>query len=63
LRATNPGLAYSNTHQRGYTSILLGRDEAIGQFHFMKTIRERSTELAGTQSLRVRQGERRLTES
>jgi alkaline phosphatase D len=63
LRATNPGLAYSNTHQRGYTSVLLGRDEAIGQFHFMKTIRERSTELAGTQSLRVRQGERRLTES
>jgi len=63
LRATNPGLVFSNTHQRGYTSILLGRDEAVGQFHFMKTIRERTTELAGTHSLRVRHGERRMIDS
>jgi alkaline phosphatase D len=62
LRATNPNLAFSNTHQRGYTSILLGRNEAVGQFHFMKTIRERTTELAETRSLRVRHGERRLIE-
>ena len=62
LQATNPGLVFSNTHQRGYTSILLGRDQAVGQFHFMKTIRERSTELAETRSLRVRHGERRLIE-
>ena len=60
LRAKNPGLIFSNTHQRGYTSILLNRKEAIGQFHFLDTIRERSTALAGTSSLRVRHGERRL---
>ena len=60
LRATNPGLAYSETSRRGYTSLILGRNEVTGHFHFLKSIRERSTELDSTATLRVRHGERLL---
>jgi len=63
LRATNPGLAYSETSHRGYTSLILGRNEASGHFHFLKGIRERSTELDSTTTLRVRHGERVLETS
>jgi len=63
LRASNPGLVFSNTHQRGYASLLLSRDEAVGQFHFLESIRERTTRLADTKTLRVRHGERRWLES
>lgn len=62
MMGTNPGLAYADTSQRGYTSVMLGPDEAIGQFHFLKTIRERSTELAVTRRFRVAREQRALAE-
>lgn len=62
MMGTNPGLAYADTSQRGYTSVMLGPDEAIGQFHFLKTIRERSTELAVTRRFRVAREQRTLAE-
>lgn len=62
MMGTNPGLAYADTSQRGYTSVMLAPDEAVGQFHFLKTIRERSTELAVTRRFRVAREQRTLAE-
>ena len=62
MMSTNAGLAYADTSQRGYTSVMLGPDAAIGQFHFLKTIRERSTELAATRRFRVAREQRTLAE-
>ena len=62
MMSTNAGRAYADTSQRGYTSVMLGPDAAIGQFHFLKTIRERSTELAATRRFRVAREQRTLAE-
>jgi alkaline phosphatase D len=56
----NPGLAYMDASRRGYTSILLTPESVSGQFHFLKTVRERSTALEETRTLRVRRGVREL---
>ncbi len=61
LRRTNPGLAFSDTSRRGYTSVTLTRDQAVGRFHFLRSIRERNTTLAGSADLRARAGQRRFT--
>jgi alkaline phosphatase D len=58
VRATNPRLVFTDTSRRGYVSVLLGRDRAIGRFHFLDTIRERSSALAETREFGVRHGER-----
>ena len=60
LRRTNPGLVYSDTSRRGYCSVVLGAQETVGTFHFLRTVGERSTELAESVSLRVRAGQRVL---
>lgn len=60
MRSTNAGLVYADTSQRGYTSLLLGPDETLGQFHFLKTIRERSTEMTATQRFKVTHDQRKL---
>ncbi len=60
LGRTNPGLAYCDTSRRGYTSVTLTPDAVIGRFHFLRTVRERSTELAETHALQVRRGRRTL---
>jgi alkaline phosphatase D len=62
LRKANPGLAFSDTSQRGYTSIQFTPDAVTGSFHFLRTIRERSTSMAGEQRLRARRGEQVLRE-
>ena len=46
--------------RRGYTSILLTPESVTGQFHFLKTVRERNTSLEDTQTLRVSRGVRKL---
>jgi alkaline phosphatase D len=46
--------------RRGYTSILLTPESVSGQFHFLKTVRERSTALEETRTLRVRHHAREL---
>lgn len=63
LRATNPGLVFSDTSQRGYTSVTLTRDQAIGRFHFLRSVRERSTALASTAELRSARGQRKLSQA
>lgn len=58
--ATNPGTAFMDASRRGYTSVMLTPDAAVGQFHFLKTVRERSTALEGTTALQARRGNRKL---
>lgn len=60
LRATNPGLVFSDTARRGYVSLTLSPGEIIGRWHLLASIRERSTALAETHALRVRRGQRVL---
>jgi alkaline phosphatase D len=61
VRATNPGLAYMDASRRGYTSILLTPETATGQFHFLRTVRERDTSLVETIALRAQRGTNRLS--
>jgi len=63
LRRTNPGLVFSDTSQRGYTSVALARDAAIGRFHFLRSIREQGTALASTVELRSAPGQRKLIQA
>jgi alkaline phosphatase D len=60
VTANNPGLVYMDASRRGYTSILLTPESVSGQFHFLKTVRERSTALEETRTLRVRHRAREL---
>ena len=60
VRATNPGLAYMDASRRGYTSILLTPETATGQFHFLRTVRERDTSLVETIALRAQRNRRVL---
>ena len=60
VRATNPGLAYFDASRRGYTSLQLTPDAVTGQFHFLRTVRERDSSLTESVSLRVRHGRRLL---
>ena len=60
LRTTNAGLAYVDTSRRGYTSIMLTPESVTGQFHFLRTIRERDTSLAETHGLSAARGARRF---
>jgi alkaline phosphatase D len=60
LRRTNPHLAFSDTSRRGYISLQVTPQAVTGSWHFLQTIRERSTALADTQRLQVRPGQRVL---
>lgn len=60
LRAANRHLAYVDTSRRGYTSVMLTPQSATGNFHFLQTIRERSTALRETRSLSANFGSRRF---
>lgn len=60
LRSINPGLAFTDTHRRGYVSLTLTREQLVGRWHFLRTIRERSTALEETREARVRRGARIL---
>ena len=60
LLKTNPRLAYVDTSRRGYTSIQLTPDTVSGQFHFLRSVRERGTVLAETRRLTTAHGARQL---
>jgi alkaline phosphatase D len=53
LRSTNPTLAWCDTRQRGYTSVQLGPDAVTAEWHFLRTVDERSTALAGSHRMRA----------
>lgn len=56
----NPELKWANTRDRGYMVIGLTPEAATSEWHFLETIRERTTRLAGTHRMRVRAGRRQL---
>jgi len=60
ITAHNPGLVYMDASRRGYTSIQLTPESVSGQFHFLQTVRTRSTALEETRTLRVDRGIRKL---
>lgn len=60
LMQRNPSLRFTNTHQRGYLTLNLTPDRAQSTWHFLDTIRSRSTALAGQVTRTVRHGQRRL---
>ena len=53
LRATNPSLAWCDTSHRGYTSVQLGPEAVTTEWHFLRTVDERSTALAGSHRMRA----------
>lgn len=59
IRAANPALAWCDTSHRGYTSVQLTPDAVTAEWHFLRTVRERDTALAGSHRLRVARGQRR----
>lgn len=57
----SPGLAWCNTHQRGYTTITFERDRVTANYHLLDSIRQRSTALAGTRTIVSERRSARLT--
>lgn len=49
--ASNDQLAWADTSQRGYTAVELTPERASAEFRFLSTVRERSSELAGTKRI------------
>ena len=59
LRAANPAIAWCDTSQRGYTSLQLTPEAVTAEWHFLRTVKERDTALAGSHRMRVARGQRR----
>jgi alkaline phosphatase D len=60
MRETNPDLAFLDASRRGYVTLDINPREVTGTWHFMADIRNRTTALSGTQTMRVRKGVRTL---
>jgi len=60
LRARNPALKWTDVHRRGYMTLTLTRERAIGEWLSLETVRTRSTRLAARHSMRVTRGARRF---
>ncbi len=59
--AHNPQLEWANTSRRGYLTLELTPERAIGEWLFFQTVRERSTVIASRHRMAVPRGSRRLT--
>jgi alkaline phosphatase D len=60
LIGTNPELKWCETERRGYMTLSLTPDAAQCDWHFLETIRARSTAIAATHSAVVRPGTNRI---
>ncbi|MBB4631396.1 alkaline phosphatase D family protein [Sphingosinicella soli] len=60
LVAANPELKWCETERRGYMTLSLTPDAAQCDWHFLDTIRTRSTAIAATHSATVRPGTNRM---
>jgi alkaline phosphatase D len=58
--ARNRQLRWADVSRRGYLSLTLTRDRAVGEWHFLDTIRTRSTRLAGSHRMSVVRGTNRF---
>jgi alkaline phosphatase D len=57
----NPQLKWADTSSRGYMTLQLTQDSATAHWHKLRTIRERSADLAGTTSLSTTPNKRTIT--
>ena len=60
LVGQNEQLVWADTSRRGYMTVELSPGRATSEYRFLDTVRQRSTRLAGTHTVGVRAGERRL---
>lgn len=58
----NPQLKWANTSRRGYVTVELTPDTAVGEWLFLDTILKRSTALAGTHRMSSERGSNRFSE-
>jgi alkaline phosphatase D len=58
--ATNPELVWADTSHRGYMMIDVTPHRVTGEWLFLKTIRSRSTALAGSHRMSAERGRRRF---
>lgn len=61
LRETNSQLQWTDTSNRGYMTVALTPEKATSTWHFLDTIRAKSTALRGSASQTVLRGANRLT--
>jgi alkaline phosphatase D len=59
--STNPELAWADTSQRGYLMIDLTPQRVTGEWLFMRTIKSRSTDLAGSHRMSAERGRRKFS--
>ena len=59
--AANPEMAWADTSQRGYMMIDITAQRVSGEWLFMRTIKSRSTALAGAHRISVARGRRKFT--
>jgi alkaline phosphatase D len=59
--ATNPELAWADTSQRGYMMLDITPQRVTGEWLFMKTIKSRSTALAGSYRMSAERGRRKFS--
>jgi alkaline phosphatase D len=58
LKGTNAQLKWADTAQRGYMTVMLTPNKVTSNWHFMATIRNKSTALSGTHSKVTLRGKR-----
>lgn len=58
---TNPELVWADTSQRGYMMLDITPQRVTGEWLFMRTIKSRSTALAGTHRMSVERGRRKFS--
>jgi alkaline phosphatase D len=56
--AANPELKWADTSRRGYMMIEVTPRSVTGEWLFLRTVKARSTELAGSHRMRVDRGRR-----
>ena len=56
--AANPELKWADTSQRGYLMLEISPERVTGEWQFLRTIKARTTELAGSHRMSVERGRR-----
>jgi alkaline phosphatase D len=56
----NPELRWADTSRRGYLMVEVTPQRVTGEWQFLRTIAERSTQLSGTHRMHVERGRRAL---
>jgi len=59
----NPGMVYHNSYQRGWLHLSLAKDESVGQWNFVSTVKSLDYEAFSGPSYTIKKGEHRLQKS